>query len=138
MAFFFITLGLLLCLLLGVLIGAAAVVFHLVNMEIAKKKKNTKLPEFYVNMVVTNKNDIINAQVDEHNSKHKAKDKKKKGRKFHINVNPMNFGVGAVEKTVAHAAVSDDKFMVQLSDQVAAGMKDKFSPQKIDASGEGE
>jgi hypothetical protein len=44
--------------------------------------------------------------------------------------------VRAVED-VAHSVVKDDKFMLKLATEVAKGLKYKFTPNKIDAVGEG-
>jgi len=130
MSFFLTTLGSVLCLFLGAIVGASAVIFRIASKEIARRKTE-RLPEFYVNLVVTNKDEIIDEKIEE------SRKEKLKNRKLHINVDPMDFGVRAIED-VAHSVVSDDKFMLRLATSVAKGLKAKFSPNKIDAVGEGE
>jgi len=130
MAFILTFLGAVFCLLLGIIVGAAGVIFRLVSKEIARRRKE-RLPTFYVNFVVKNKDEIISSEVE-------ARDKKSKEKsKTHVNLDPLHFKVIAT-KEIAHKVVKDDKFMLQLSTKVAEGMKYKFTPQKIDAVGEGE
>jgi hypothetical protein len=125
----FFLLGYVVGLASGVIIGAAGLTFRLVTREI-DRRKNERLPEFYCNIVVTNKNEIMDQKVTE------RRKEAVKNRKVRINLDPMNFGV-AVTQQAARQIVSDDKFMLQLAREVAKGIKYKFSPQKIDAAGEG-
>jgi hypothetical protein len=128
MSYLSFTVGSIFFLALGVIIGAGAVIFRIVTQEIDRRKKE-KLPYFFCNLVVTNKNEIIDHKVQERRTE------KLKRREIPINLDPLNFGVRATE-AVAHKVVSDNKFMLQLGTEVAKGIKDKFSPRNIVASGE--
>lgn len=128
MSFLSMTVESMLCVLLGMIVGAAVVMYRLFMRETARQKNKEHCYEFYANVVVTNKNQVMDKQVEDSHTK--------KVKKHKINLDPMNFGVVATEH-MAHGIVKDDKFMLELATQVALGMKDKFSPQKIDAVGEG-